>query len=285
MKKFIFPAVLIVTLSALLTSCAPTYPREKMIEGVKRLCKKEYGVEVEVKVENETLGVRMPLEGLFNAETLQIAPEAMDKITGVMLSVSRVALSSDRSIEFYTIIATDKNVLGAEIVMTRYVVDLRRYFYGDISRGEFARRMVFDVRLNPQGIIDTWLGGFTFKETTLDSFICAQISRRILDEFRDNKMLAGKFKVSSCDVKLEKEVFLLSVEIAREGLPMSELIHGTSWHDKVLELCLKTASYVIYVYDFKDFEKITAHNKFDNKTMDIDKGQIKVWRKRRIRIE
>lgn len=280
--RFILLAGLI---SLLLTACAPTYPRGKMVEGVKQLCKKEYGVEVEVKVVGETLGVRMPLEGLFDVKTLQVEPKAMDKITGVMLSVSRVALSSDRSIEFYTIIATDKNVPGAEIVMTRYVTDLRRYFYGDISRGEFANRMVFDVRFNPQGIIDTWLGGFTLKETRLEEFMCEQASRRITDEFRENKMLAGKFKLSSCQGKLADKVFKFTVDISREGLPMSELIHGSAWHEQVLELCLKIISHVTSGYDFKDFEGVEVHNKFDNKLKEIAKQQINYWRKRGIRIE
>lgn len=277
--------LLAVSISLILTSCAPTYPKEKIVEGVKQLCKKEYGVDVEVKIEGKTLGARMPLKGLFDVKTLQVDPKAMDKITGVMLSVSRVALSSDQSIIFYTIIATDKDVPGAEIVMTRYVKDLRRYFYGDISRGEFTKRMVFDVRFNPQGIIDTWIGGFTLKETKFDEFMCEQASRRIIEEFRDNKMLVGKFKISSCQGSLKDRVFKFTVDIAREGLPMSELIHGTAWHDKVLELCLKTLSHIIYVYDFKDFERIEVHNKFDNKVKEIAKIEINRWRKRRIRIE
>lgn len=272
-------------ISGSLTSCAPTYPREKMVEGVKQLCKKEYGVEVEVKIAEKTLGVRLPLEGLFDVKTLQVDPKAMDKITGVMLSVSRVALSSDQSIQFYTIIATDKNVPGAEIVMTRYVRDLRRYFYGDISRGEFTKRMVFDVRFNPQGIIDNWLGGFTLKETKLYEFICEQASRRITDEFKENKMLAGKFKVSSCEGKLEDGIFKFAVEISREGLPMSELIHGKDWHDKVLGFCLKAISHIVYEYAVKDFEGIEVHNKFDNKFEKITKAEINHWRKRRIKVE
>lgn len=276
---------LIISISLASISCAPTYPREKLAEGVKELCKKEYGVDVEVGIEGETLGVRIPLEGLFDTESLQIAPEAFKKIDGVMLSVSRVALSSDRSINFYTVITYDKAVPGAEVVITRYVGDLRRYVYGDISRGEFSKRMVFDVRFNPQGIIDTWLGEFSLKETKLVEFICRQASRRISDEFREDKMLVGKFKVASCEGTLKDGTFKFTAEISREGLPMSELIHGKAWHDKVLELCLKIISHVIYIYKFKDFEKVEVRNKFDNKTVEIVKKEIKSWRKRKIEIE
>jgi len=256
-----------------------------MVEGVKSLCEKEYGVDVEVKVEGTTLGVRIPLEGLFDPETLQIAPKAFDKIDGVMLSVSRVTLSSDKSIDFYTVITYDMNVPGAEVVMTRYAKDLRRFVYGDISRGEFGKRMVFEVRFNPQGIIDTWLGSFTLEDTKLDLFMLEQASRRITDEFTQNKMLAGKFRISECKGALESGEVKFTVDIAREVLQMSELLHGKAWHDQVLEVCMQKIAHVLYAYKFKDYEKISVFNKFDNKVLEIEKDKVNEWRKRRIEID
>jgi hypothetical protein len=284
MRSKIYSALLILAIFSTV-SCTPTYPREKIEEGVRQLCKKEYGVDVEVKVVGKTLGVRIPLEGLFDTQTLQISPKAFEKVDGVMLSVSRVALSSDKSIDFYVVITYDKKVPGAEVVMTRYVPDLRRYVFGDISRGEFTKRMVFDVRFNPQGIIDTWLGGFTLKETGFEEFITQQASRRIADEFRENNKLVGKFKLASCEGKLQNNIYNFTVDISREGLPMSELIHGTAWHDKVLEVCLQVISYILYFYDVKGFEKVNIYNKFDNKNIEIGRSDIKKWYKRSIEID
>jgi hypothetical protein len=268
-----------------LTSCAPTYPKGNIIESVQKLCEKEYNVNVEVVIKGSTMGVRIPLEGLFDTETLQIRPEAFDKITGVMLSASRVALSSDKSIDFYTVITYDTKVPGAEVVMTRYIYDLRRFFLGDISRGEFAKRMVFNVRFNPQAIIDTWLGDFTLKEQKLPEFICEQISRRITDEFRENEDLAGKFKVLFCAGKLENGILKFVVDISREALPLSELIHGKAWHGRVLEFCMQKICYVTSVYNFKDFNEVEVFNKFDNKALTVSKNEVNKWRNRRIRID
>jgi len=268
-----------------LASCTPTYPKEKIVESVQKLCEKEYNVDVEVAIEGTTMGVRIPLEGLFDTETLQIKPEAFDKITGVMLSASRVALSSDKSIDFYTVITYDPKVPGAEVVMTRYIYDLRRFFLGDISRGEFAKRMVFDVRFNPQSIIDTWLGDFTLKGQNFPEFMCEQISRRITDEFRENKDLTGKFKVISCQGQFEEKKLKFVVDISREGLPLSELLHGKAWHEAVLEFCMQKICYVLYVYDFKDVSEIEVLNTFDNKSLIISKNEINKWRNRRISID
>ncbi|TRZ53563.1 MAG: hypothetical protein D4S01_01110 [Dehalococcoidia bacterium] len=277
--------LLLLFFSIINISCAPTYPKEKIIEGVKSLCEKEYNVAVEVAIEESTMGVRMPIEGLFDAETFQINTKSFDKITGVMLSASRVALSSDKSIDFYTVIAHDKKVPGAEVVMTRYVHDLRRFFLGDISRGEFTKRMVFDVRFNPQGIIDTWLGSFTFKQYSLADFMITQIQRRITDEFRENNDLVGKFKVMSCTGAFDNGILSFVVDISREGLPMSELIHGKSWRDKVLELCMQKITYVAYIYSFEEAANIQVINKFDDNRIKISKNEINQWRKRRIRID
>jgi hypothetical protein len=266
-------------------SCSPTYPKEKIIDGVIRLCEKEYSVKVEVAIEGSTMGVRMPIDELFDSETFQINAKSFDKITGVMLSASRVALSSDKSIDFYTVIAYDKKVPGAEVVMTRYVHDLRRFFLGDISRGEFAKRMVFDIRFNPQGIVDTWLGSFTLTEYTLPGFMSAQMQRRITDEFRENNGLIGKFKVVSCDGEFAGQEFSFVVDISRTGLPMSELIHGNSWRSKVLEICAQKIAYVVHIYSFHDASGIEVFNKFDNNRIKIPREEFSAFRKRRISID
>jgi hypothetical protein len=229
--------------------------------------------------------VRIPIEGLFDAETFQINTKSLDRITGVMLSASRVALSSDKSIDFYTVISYDKNTPGAEVVMTRYVQDLRRFFLGDISRGEFSKRMIFEIRFNPQGIIDTWFGNFTLKQYSLADFIIAQAGRRITDEFRENDDLAGRFKVISCTGTIDGRILSFVVDISREGLPMSELIHGKSWRDQVLELCVQKIAHVVYIYDFKEVSGIGVINKFDDNRIKISNDEIDQWRKRRIKID
>ena len=282
------PAIYALLLFAflLLQGCAPTYSTQAdMIEGVRRLCKDEYGVDVRAEITGSTLGVYIPIKGLFNLEDMKLSPEAFEKVDGVMLSVSRVALSGSRKIDFYTVVTADEDVPGAEVAITRHVKDLRRFIHRDISRGEFAKRMVVDVRFNPQAVIDRWTGGFTVDEVKLEDFICQQAARRITEEFQTNKDLAGRVKVAECVGKLNNRVFMFNVDIAREGLPMSELIHGKSWHEDVLLLCGKAILHAIWAYRFEDFDKVSIANQFDNKILEIAKKDAKRYRKRRIKIE
>ena len=145
--------------------------------------------------------------------------------------------------------------------------------------------MVFDVRFNPQGIIDTWLGSFTLKEYSLTDFIIDQAKRRITDEFRENADLAGKFKIISCEGILDKETLSFTVDISREGLPMSELIHGKGWRDGVLEMCMQKIAYTVYIYSYDEAKHIEAVNKFDDNRIKISNGEIGQWRRKRVSID
>jgi hypothetical protein len=109
--------------------------------------------------------------------------------------------------------------------------------------------------------------------------------RRIQDEFSTNSELTGKLNIAGCEGRLENRVFLFNVDITREGLPMSELIHGKRWHDDALLVCAKIISHVIWAYDFKDFDKVSIINKFDNKSLEFKKGDVTRYRKRSIKIE
>ncbi len=285
-KKTFLTFTFCIFIFSFLQGCAPTYPTQAdMIEGIKRLCRNEYKIDVNAKIAGKTIGVYMPIKGLFNLKDMKLSVEAFEKIDGVMLSVSRVALSGSRDIDFYTVVTADEDVPGAEVVITRYVNDLNRFVHEDISRGEFAKRMVLDVRFNPQAIIDKWTGEFTVEDIQMPDFICRQTSRRIQDEFAANKDLAGRFKVAECAGKLNNRVFVFNVDISREGLPMSELIHGKAWHEEVLFLCAKTISHVLWAYSFEGFDKVSIANKFDNKVLDIAKKDISGYRKKGVRIE
>lgn len=278
--------IIILTTFLMVSACSHTYKgNECVTQGIKDICHKEYGVDVDVKIVGATLFVRLPLEGVFDTSTLQISSDALKKIDGVMLSVSRVSISCDVPILFYELITIDKEIPGIEVTITRYVTDLKRYVYGDISRGEFSKRMIFDVQYTPQFAGNDWLNDFNPKEMLMKDFISLQAVRRITDEFKDNELLAGKFKLSACEGAVHDDIFKFNVDIKREGLPMSELIHGTEWHSKVLELCLNKIAFLIHIYEYKDFDRVEIINNFDNKLMTMRKDEIDDWRKRKIEIE
>lgn len=134
-----------------ISSCTrqATYSKEKAEQSVLKLCKDEYDLdEVEAKIIGSTLGVFIPIEGLVDQD-LKLDEEAGEKIEDVALSIHRVIMSTDKPLKFYTLIARDTKIKGAEFVLTGFVYDVVRVRLLDISRGEYHKRILRDFRFNP----------------------------------------------------------------------------------------------------------------------------------------
>ena len=144
--------------------CHVSYPEEKVASAIKEICSKEYKIEdVEVKFSGKTIGVFLPLKKLFtmdvrqellsgnvaNLESLfEPEPEAMEKLENVLFTISRVILSSDREIDFYVLQATDIESTGLQLVLLGYVPDVRRVRLWDISRTEYRKRVLHELKFN-----------------------------------------------------------------------------------------------------------------------------------------
>ncbi|MCM8776038.1 MAG: hypothetical protein NC930_06815, partial [Candidatus Omnitrophica bacterium] len=143
----------------------PSYPEAKLKQCLIDICRKEYGVEeLEVKLVGKTINVFLPLPKLFveddftaaiamgkirNVESLfQPSPEALEKVEDVLFSISRVILSTDKPLDFYILTVADVERTGLELVLKGYVDDIKRVRVWDISRGEYRKRIIHELRLN-----------------------------------------------------------------------------------------------------------------------------------------
>ncbi len=145
-KILYFPLLL----AFLFSGCEkPTYPKEKVEESIIKLCKKEYNLDVKVRIVGKTLGVAIPIEGLVD-ENMRLAKEAGDKIEDVALSIHRVTMSTDRDLKFYMLAAMDKDLIGAEFILIGYLYDVKRVRLLDISRGEYHQRILRDFKFDPK---------------------------------------------------------------------------------------------------------------------------------------
>ena len=247
--------LLLVTLSG----CGPTYPKEKIPEAIVDLCNKEYKVIVDTKVSGSTVVVYLPIEDLFDS-VLNLSSAASKKINDVILSVSRVTLSTDAKFDFYVVIAQDPKTPEVEIVYIRYVDDVKRFFLGAISRDEYIRRALIVLRTPPQaererilkdlfsklkiensdeiikeylnkeenvsgiGEISYWDRKFFIKEIGLAEFLASQINERIKMAFRQEKDLNKWYEIKSSEgkfiVRQNRSLFVFNVNIADRVTPL-----------------------------------------------------------------
>lgn len=242
-----------------LSGCGPTYPKEKITQGIIDLCKKEYKVTVDVKTIGNTVAVYLPVDNLFDA-VLNLDTKASKKINDVILGVSRVTLSTDAKFDFYVVIAQDPRMSEIEIVYIRYVNDVKRFLLGDISRDEYSKRAVIVLKTPPQaerervlknlfsklniessediikeyveaeqnvygiGEISYWNEKFFLKEIDISEFLANQIEERIKLEFRQDKDINKWYELKAVEGKFIKEQdgnrFAFSVNIANRVEPL-----------------------------------------------------------------
>ena len=147
------------------SGCTPvSYPKENVEQAIREIAQEEYKLrDVKIEFAGTTLGVYLPIDQLFaadfkeaimsgkvtNMENLfQPTDAAIDKVENMLLSMSRVMLSTDRKIECYYLQTTDIEKTGMELIFIGNIEDVKRVRFWDIPRSEYRKRVIHDIRLN-----------------------------------------------------------------------------------------------------------------------------------------
>ncbi len=149
-----------------LAGCTQTYAPDKVQETIQNICRTEYGIDkVEARITGKTIGVFLPIRKLFvtnfkealSKGNLKIqdlenlfrpAPEALEQVEDVLFSISRVILSTHRKLEFYALQAADMDETGLQLILIGYVDDIKRVRFWDISRDEYRKRVLHEIKMN-----------------------------------------------------------------------------------------------------------------------------------------
>ena len=323
-KKSAF-ALCIVAISACalvfgITACDPSYPKEKLDQAVKDVCKNEYDMNVDVSIAGETMGIYYPMEGLLDA-TLNISEDAWDRITNLLQVASRVVLSTDANIKFYCIIAQDVRLPELQVVIIKYVDDVKRGMFRSISRDESLKRTLFSINLTPQaekeksvekvfeklGVeqntaenvleeffrsppaklkdVGYWKGHFYLKDVSLPEFLAAQAASRIKLGFRSEEELKGKFdfRVSEGEYseRMGIKTFILKFKIDEKG-PRAKV--GILRREKI-ENIIDIFGYMMKGYKFKDYDIVILDDQLENAILRIKEKDIDSFDKKEMDIE
>jgi len=317
-KQLASYCVLCIVYCVVLAGCTPTYPKERFKESILKVCKKEYKLDVKAETITKTIAIYVPLQDLLDFN-FGITKKASEQINDVILSVSRVALSSDAKYDFYCIIAHDVKIPEIQIVIIKSVDDVKRFMLNDISRGEYSKRMLVDIRLNPQaqkeraikevfakmsldrkwqedvmndffrseptvlGDIGYWNDRFYIKDVSLPEFLAEQIANRVRMEFREDKKLEDLFSIKSAkgsyNAKGEKKYF--KFEILTEPKWFKEF-EKEEISNKVFEETVKVAAHVLRGYRFEDFDYMEILSQFDGKALKVSRDNLEGFRKKKI---
>lgn len=200
-------ACLIGLLLAGLCACGrPSYPAHRVEQAARELLKKEYGLESTAHRVGGTLYLDVRLPGLTTTDTKKLE-STVEKIQGAVMTVTRVALSTDAPIRFIVVTGSDPSwQIGVRIV--GYLQDVKDYFYQRISRGDYAERTIFDLEFGPAAqALMSEAGGNTVSVSSASAVALSAPARAdlTLDEF------AGQLIVSQFNMANRNNPFLAIV--------------------------------------------------------------------------
>lgn len=304
-----------------LSACVPTYPKEKLPAAVKMVCKTEYDMDVDVTVVGKTMGIYYPMKGLLDVG-LGISEEAWDKISNLILIASRVVLSTDADIQFYCVITQDSRLPELQVVIIKYVEDVKRGMYRNISRNESFKRTLFSINLTPQAkkersieqvfdkmevseisrqkVMDEffrspptklndigyWRNYFYLKDVNMEEFLAAQIANRIKIDFRSDKELAKLFQYKTAEgsfVSGEKaRSFLVKFKIAEQD---TEGAGMTNLRVKKIQEIIRIANEVVYGYKFVGFNFLLLEDQLEHASLKVSEQDVYNFNKQRLSVE
>jgi len=222
-------ALCIVVFSLLSAGCGKaTYKNENLESSLIKICKDEYKTDVKVKRAGRTIGVYVPVNGLFetnvdlkNQATLEdvlsgikFTKDAMQKLEDVSLVITRVALSTDAPVDFYILIATDVKGSGIQIVITRYVNDMKRLMLGDLSHGDYSQRLLMDMGFDPAPSAEETIKSFFYD---LQRFSPQVVASRYFSKTTNIRILSSDFflYLAESDYKQARKYFITDLNAAQ----------------------------------------------------------------------
>lgn len=303
-----------------LSACVPTYPKEKLPEAVKAICKIEYNMDVDVTVTGTTMGIYYAMGGLFDAG-LGISDKSWDTISNLLLIASRVVLSTDADINFYCVITQDVRLPELQVVIIKHVEDIKHGMYSNISRDESFKRTLFSINLTPQARkertierifnklvieeetrqkvlneffrsqptklndIGYWKDKFYIKEINMEEFLASQIANRIKIDFRNDKKLLKLYEYNASEglfvSAVDERFFLIKFKIADIGSSDK----GNNLRIKKIKEIIRIANEVVYGYKFKKFGFLILEDQSENVTLKINEEDVYNFNKKQLVIE
>ncbi|MCP4482532.1 MAG: hypothetical protein GY817_07160 [bacterium] len=228
-------------------ACTPTFVADKLEEQAKLAIFKETGINAEIVLKEGTLFIYVTMPGITSLFTA--SSDVFNNIQRVVMMATRVALSTDAEINFYHVtIAGEDN--GAQIIFQQYIEDVRRYFYGYISRSDFFKRSLLEDKLVKPGL------GFNPDKLipiTMPQFILSQTVYRF--KLKQHEEIVELFKTKQLKKAGEEE----SLEALTEQMTIKDAwvrYIGNNFIDKKYLPTTNSGFYFAYVFKELSLENL-----------------------------
>lgn len=261
-----------------LSGCSPSYRGDTIPESIKDICKKEYSLDVDAKVIDNTLGAQLIIDGLIESigGKTGISRKANEQLGNVITAIHRVIFSTDKQLDFYVVVVYDRQLPDATFTLVRNTEDVRRANSYDISTTEFFKRSLMDLSLkSPQGAQQEEGTDFIKDSISLPKFLALQMANRIKELFaKPAKAVEEPRAISVAGRFLQNHfVFLIDTDLPDEG--------NISIFSKAIEEILV----VLKGYKFKDYVSIKLIHLSSKKSIDISMEDVQLVVQKKLPLE
>lgn len=272
-KNSINPVLLFSLIISLAAGCSakiePTYKEKEIPYLVQKICREEYKVDVRTRRAGSTLWVYAPLQKILHKEfgikeDKIFDEDVADKLRNILTTVGRVLISSDNTPEFFGLVASDIN-LGFDYTIIGNVLDIKKSYAGFIPWTEANRRYVIKFNIEPAAIGDSTAKHVKFYNIALPNFLAEQITQRIGSQFQEEN-LKNYFKVEKVSGNFENGAFLFEYLITQLKKPKPDI--------DIKKEVLKTITYCVKTYDFKDFSGVAIVDLLNQNKTDLNQKAI-----------
>lgn len=268
-SALIFTAILVSGLAG--CSDKPTFSGDRMPESVEKISQDVYKLETKGDVKGTTLGVLWNGESLLDESGKGISKEINEIIGNLSSSVSRVALSTDRPVDF-VVVAVRGAKEQMELRVVRRVDDIRRAQAEALPVQESMNRTLFQQLPYEPGKAAT--EPFDTGNWTLEDFLSKQILQRV-----------RMAKPADPENPIPTELFDGKFSQDEKGLRVFEFSILTfkqeNSKDNILSV-LRTVRDVFQAYQYDAFDQIVIRDLIHNRRLVLGKSTMKIFEAKKI---
>jgi len=132
----------------LVTACdwkvKPSFPADQIAPSMQTILKRDYQLKAASRHAGSSLQTFVWRVGLLSRKDQDLSREAGEVLQNILLTATRVALSTDAPLDFIEVKMADV-LTGTTITLWRYVPDIRDSMYQRIGDEEYYNRLVMEI--------------------------------------------------------------------------------------------------------------------------------------------
>ena len=254
-------------------SNGPTYPKDRVEDGLRALCAAEH-LNASVRFIDHTVAVqvRYPNSLVQHGNQVGIGPQFDEAARKAIQSIHRVVLSTNADVRFYVVLISDPKTPGAYLTMVRYLDDVRRANANMLDTPEMYARTVFE--LNASGPQPLTLEQYVPRDIRLDEFLSWQLARRIQAALAETLQASGSAVVGRCGGEFTNGQFIFTLNVAsttERGLDEATM-------QRVFQTSSSMIAKVLSSYKFDAFNLVRLIHPPTGRNLVLPKTRLEIFR-------